>query len=85
NAPAGRATTGGLFIGADRPLAMGWRLGGALGYSHTHVSVAERATKAGIDNYSLALYGGRQWQTGLGKLSLLLGASHTLHRIHSDR
>ncbi|ANY15725.1 hypothetical protein BBN53_07320 [Bordetella pseudohinzii] len=85
NAPAGRATTGGLFIGADRPLAMGWRLGGALGYSHTHVSVAERSAKAGIDNYSLALYGGRQWQTGLGKLSLLLGASHTLHRIHSDR
>ncbi len=85
NAPAGRATTGGLFIGADRPLAMGWRLGGALGYSHTHVSVAERSAKAGIDNYSLALYGGRQWQTGLGKLNLLLGASHTLHRIHSDR
>ncbi len=85
NAPAGRATTGGLFIGADRPLAMGWRLGGALGYSHTHVRVDERSAKADIDNYSLALYGGRQWQTPRGTLHVLLGASHTLHRIHGKR
>ncbi len=85
NAPAGRAATGGLFIGADLPPAMGWRMGGALGYGHTHVSVDERSAKADIDNYSLALYGGRQWQTPRGKLNVLLGASHTLHRIHGKR
>ncbi len=85
NGPADRAATGGLFIGADHALGAGWRLGGALGYSHTHINVAERSAKASIDNYSLTLYGGKQWQTGAGQLSLLLGGSYTLHRIQSER
>lgn len=85
NGPAGRAATGGLIIGADHVLGAGWRLGGALGYSHTRVNIAERAAKASIDNYSLTLYGGKQWQTGVGQLSLLLGGSYTLHHIRSER
>lgn len=87
NAPGGRAFTGGLFIGLDQALGKNKdiRLGAALGYSQTQVSIRTRSAKATIDNFSLTAYGGKQWETGLGQLNLLVGGAYTSHHIRSKR
>lgn len=83
--PEVRANTGGVFIGTDRAISPQWRLGAAVGLTHTGVQVSSRSAKAAIDNYSASLYGARHWDTGRGQLNLILGTAYTWHDINTRR
>lgn len=76
---------GGLFIGGDQGVGGGWRLGGALGYTGSHSSVHDRASKSDVDSYSATIYGGKAFQAGPGKINLSLGAAYTWHDIETKR
>ncbi|HKU97750.1 MAG TPA: autotransporter domain-containing protein, partial [Vineibacter sp.] len=81
NAATAKRTTGGFFIGADTKIADTWAVGLATGYSRSTIDVDGRASRATIDSYHLALYGGAQF----GPVGVRLGASHTWHSIDSSR
>ncbi|WP_178131010.1 autotransporter domain-containing protein [Reyranella sp. CPCC 100927] len=81
NAATAKRTTGGFFIGADTRIADTWTVGIATGYSRSTVDVDGRSSRATIDSYHLALYGGAQF----GPVGVRLGASHTWHSIDSSR
>ncbi|WP_178131204.1 autotransporter-associated beta strand repeat-containing protein, partial [Reyranella sp. CPCC 100927] len=81
NATTTKRTTGGFFIGADTKIADTWTVGLATGYSRSTVDVDGRSSRATIDSYHLALYGGAQF----GAIGVRLGASHTWHSIDSSR
>lgn len=80
-----KQNTGGLFVGADHAVGNGWRLGGALGYTDSNIRVDDRASKADVSSYSAALYGGKSFDVGAGKLNVLAGTSYTWHNIDSER
>ena len=80
-----RQHTGGVFAGADGALGNGWRLGGALGYTDSRMSVDDLASKADVSSYSAALYGGKAFALGAGKLNLMAGASYTWHDVSTRR
>ncbi len=81
NAATAKRTTGGFFIGADTRIGDTWTIGLATGYSRSTVDVDGRSSRATIDSYHLALYGGAQF----GPIGVRLGASHTWHSIDSSR
>ncbi|TWS93196.1 autotransporter-associated beta strand repeat-containing protein, partial [Reyranella sp. CPCC 100927] len=81
NAATAKRTTGGFFIGADTKIADTWTIGLATGYSRSTIDVDGRSSRATIDSYHLALYGGAQF----GAIGVRLGASHTWHSIDSSR
>ncbi|TWT04987.1 autotransporter domain-containing protein [Reyranella sp. CPCC 100927] len=81
NAATAKRTTGGFFVGADTKIAETWTVGLAAGYSRSTLDVDGRSSRATIDSYHLALYGGAQF----GPIGLRLGASHTWHSIDSSR
>lgn len=85
NAAQVKQHTGGVFVGADHAVGGGWRLGGALGYTDGKIRVDDRASKADVSSYSAALYGGKSFQAGAGKLNLMAGASYTWHDIGTER
>ncbi|MBB1624693.1 hypothetical protein A9974_05485 [Achromobacter sp. UMC71] len=85
NAPAGRQSTGGVFVGADRAVGAGWRLGAALGYTNGKLTVDDRSSKSDIDSYSAVIYGGKAFEVGKDRLNWLLGAAYTWHDISSER
>ncbi|WP_439811589.1 autotransporter domain-containing protein [Bordetella bronchiseptica] len=85
NAAQVRQRTGGLFVGADTALGNGWRVGGSLGFTDGRIEVDGRASQADVDSYTAALYGGRAWSVGAGRLNLLAGAAYTWHDIASER
>jgi outer membrane autotransporter protein len=76
---------GGLFVGADRAVGNGWRLGGALGYTGSHSTIDDRSSKADIDSYSATAYGGKAFEAGPGKIKLTAGAAYTWSDIRSQR
>jgi subtilase-type serine protease len=76
---------GGLFIGGDRGVGAGWRLGGALGYTGSHSSVHDLTSKSDVDSYSATIYGGKAFEAGAGKINLTLGAAYTWHDITTKR
>ncbi|MDX3986689.1 MAG: autotransporter outer membrane beta-barrel domain-containing protein [Achromobacter sp.] len=80
-----RQHTGGLFVGADHAVGSGWRLGAALGYTDSKIRVDDRASKADVSGYSAAVYGGKSFDAGSGKLNLLVGTSYTWHDVASER
>lgn len=85
NAAQVKQHTGGVFVGADHAVGGGWRLGGALGYTDGKIRVDDRSSKADVSSYSAALYGGKSFQAGAGKLNLMAGASYTWHDIGTER
>ncbi|WP_197424828.1 autotransporter outer membrane beta-barrel domain-containing protein [Bordetella sp. N] len=85
NAAKSRQTDGGLFVGGDHGVGSGWRLGGALGYTNTHISVDDASSTANIDSYSAVVYGGKAFQAGAGKINLTLGTAYTWHDVKSQR
>jgi fibronectin-binding autotransporter adhesin len=85
NAAKTTQRTGGLFVGADHAVGGGWRMGGALGYTDGNIKVDDRASKADVSSYSAALYGGKSFDVGAGKLNVLAGTSYTWHDIGSER
>lgn len=80
-----RQHTGGVFVGADRDVRAGWRLGGALGYTDSKLSVDELASQADVSSYSAIVYGGKAFELGAGKLNVMAGASYTWHDIATRR
>ncbi len=78
-------TTGGLFVGGDQAVGQGWRLGAALGYTDSHLRVADRDSTAKVSTYSATLYGGKAFELGRGKLNLLLGGAYSGHDIKTTR
>ncbi len=86
NAAQVRQHTGGIFMGADHEVGQsGWRLGGAVGYTDSKVSVDDRASKADVSGYSATLYGGKSFEAGVGKLNFLAGAAYTWHDVSTTR
>jgi len=86
NAAQVRQHTGGIFMGADHEVGQsGWRLGGAVGYTDSKVTVDDRASKADVSGYSATLYGGKSFEAGVGKLNFLAGAAYTWHDVSTTR
>ncbi|HKU95072.1 MAG TPA: autotransporter domain-containing protein, partial [Vineibacter sp.] len=81
NAARADRTTGGLFVGADTTIDGTWTIGLATGYSRTTLDVDGRSSRASIDSYHLALYGGARF----GALGVRVGAAHTWHSIDTTR
>lgn len=80
-----RQHTGGLYMGADRPLGGGWRMGGAVGYTDSRARADAVDSKADISNYSLTLYAGKSFEAGAGKLNFLAGGAYTWHDLSTER
>jgi subtilase-type serine protease len=85
NAAEFKQRSHGLFVGSDRTVGDGWRMGGALGYTVGDISVDDRESKADVSNYSATLFGGKSSEVGMGTLSLLIGAAYTWHDIDTRR
>ncbi|MFY0478526.1 autotransporter domain-containing protein [Achromobacter marplatensis] len=85
NAAQIRQHVGGLFVGADRPVGAGWRVGGALGYTDSKARVDERASQADVSSYSALVYGGKSFAAGPGAWQFLAGAGYTWHDISTRR
>ena len=81
NAARADRTTGGLFVGADTTIDGTWTVGLATGYSRTTLDVDGRNSRAAIDSYHLALYGGARF----GAFGARVGAAHTWHSIDTTR
>jgi len=75
----------GFVLGGDGAVGAGWRVGGAVGMLNSSIDTAGRTSRAGVDSYSAALYGGNQWQAGAGSVNLLLGGAYTHDRIDMQR
>lgn len=80
-----RQNTGGVFAGVDHALGGGWRLGGALGFTDSKIRVDDRSSQADISGYSAALFGGKVFDVGTGKLNLMAGTAYTWHDISTER
>ncbi|TWT13958.1 autotransporter domain-containing protein [Reyranella sp. CPCC 100927] len=81
NAARADRSTGGLFVGADTTIDGTWTVGLATGYSRTTLDVDGRNSRAAIDSYHLALYGGARF----GAVGVRVGAAHTWHSIDTTR
>ncbi|MCS3506239.1 autotransporter domain-containing protein [Achromobacter sp. JUb104] len=80
-----RQHTGGVFVGADHAVGNGWRVGGAVGYTDSKIRVDDRSSNADVSGYSAAIYGGKSFDAGAGKLNLLVGTSYTWHDVSTER
>ncbi|SIT32547.1 autotransporter domain-containing protein [Achromobacter sp. MFA1 R4] len=80
-----RQHTGGVFVGADHAVGNGWRVGGAVGYTDSKIRVDDRSSNADVSGYSAAIYGGKSFEAGAGKLNLLVGTSYTWHDVSTER
>ncbi len=76
---------GGLYIGTDRGVGNGWRLGGALGYTGSNLSTQGISSTAATDSYTAALYGGKAFAAGAGAIKLSGGGAFTWHDISTKR
>lgn len=80
-----RQHIGGVFAGADHAVGDGWRVGGAVGYTDSKIQVDDRASQADVSGYSAAIYGGKAFEAGAGKLNWLVGTSYTWHDVSTER
>jgi len=80
-----RQHTGGVFAGADGAVGGGWRLGGAVGYTDSRLTVNDLASRADVSSYSAIVYGGKAFSVGAGKLNLMAGAAYSWHDIQTRR
>ncbi|WP_280812763.1 autotransporter domain-containing protein [Variovorax sp. TBS-050B] len=79
NSQGMRRSLSGILVGADTPLAEGWRAGALVGYGRTSSDAGN--DQGNIDNIHLGVYGGKRW----GALGLRLGANYTKHSIETQR
>jgi fibronectin-binding autotransporter adhesin len=75
----------GVTIGGDVAVGGGWRLGGAVGYANSDSRTRERASSADTDSYSIAVYGGKAFDAGAGKINVSLGAAYSWHDVDTQR
>nr|HML27403.1 autotransporter outer membrane beta-barrel domain-containing protein [Hyphomicrobium sp.] len=74
------ASLGGFVSGADAKVE-GWRIGAALGYSHSSANVDTLASSSDVDSLLLALYAGKSF----GPWKVRLGASYAFNQIDAER
>ncbi len=74
-----------LSGGFDCDLPDGWLAGIGLGYSDKEMKINDRRSRADIDSFSVALYGGKELPVGPGTARALLGGAYTYHDISSTR
>lgn len=72
-------------LGAEGQWGGGWLGGGAFRYARSEVKLKDRDSKADIDSYSFALYGGKDVRFGSGSFRLGLAASYGYHDIDAKR
>lgn len=80
NASSIDETVGGVMAGADVAVS-GWRVGAALGYTHSSASMSSVSSSSDVDSVLLGVYGG----TDLGPVSLRLGAVYAFNQIDTSR
>ena len=85
NAARYTQTDSGLYIGGDHTVGGGWRAGAALGYTDTRTRTKALSSSADVDSYSAAVYGGKAFEAGSGKVKVSLGAAYTWHNIETKR
>lgn len=85
NAAETTQSDSGVTIGGDAAVGGGWRLGGAVGYANSDSRTRDRASSADTDSYSIAVYGGKAFQAGAGKINFSLGAAYTWHEVDTRR
>lgn len=85
NASSVKQSAGGFFVGGDGAVGGGWRLGGALGYTGSHSSIADAASRTDVDSYTATLFGGRNFAAGPGHVRFMAGAAYTWHDIDTKR
>ncbi|PND33313.1 autotransporter outer membrane beta-barrel domain-containing protein [Achromobacter pulmonis] len=85
NASSLSQSAGGLFVGGDGEVGGGWRLGGAVGYTGSHASIDDVASRTSIDSYTATLFGGRNFAAGPGHIRFMAGAAYTWHDIDTKR
>lgn len=85
NAAKTTQSDAGVTIGGDAAVGGGWRLGGAVGYANSDSRTRDRASSADTDSYSIAVYGGKAFEAGAGKINLSLGAAYTWHEVDTRR
>jgi outer membrane autotransporter protein len=81
NAAKLKRSIGGVFFGADAPIAGNARLGAVAGYSRASFDVDDRHSSGSRDDYHLGVYGGAAW----GDLAVRSGAAYTRHEISTSR
>jgi outer membrane autotransporter protein len=81
NAASVSRSLGGFFTGVDASVGDFSRAGLAGGYTHSSVTVGDRASSAGIDTAHLGAYAG----TSLAGFNLRSGAAIAFHTIDTDR
>lgn len=81
----GRQRNGGILIGMDEEIGADWRMGGALGYMDSRLSVASLSSSADISSYSAILYGGKVLPAGPGAVHLMFGGAYTWHDVRTRR
>ena len=81
NAASVSRNIGGFLSGVDAIMGSGWQAGLALGYSHSNVSVSDRASSAKIGSAHLAAYAGGP----VDVFAFRTGASWSWNDIESER
>lgn len=85
NASTVRQSAGGLFVGGDGAVGGGWRLGGAVGYTGSHNSIADVSSRMSVDSYTATVFGGKNFEAGPGHVRFMAGAAYTWHEIDAKR
>ncbi|TAI60935.1 autotransporter domain-containing protein [Bradyrhizobium sp. Leo170] len=81
NAASLDRAAGGFFVGADKLIDSGWRIGVMGGYGRSFYSVDGRASSADVDQSTIGAYAG----TRINDLGLHLGLANTWHAIDTSR
>nr|WP_255701633.1 autotransporter domain-containing protein [Bordetella sp. LUAb4] len=81
----GDQNSAGLFLGTDHDMGNGWRLGGALGFTDSHLKVGSLSSKANTSSYSAVLYGGKVLPMGPGALHAIVGSGYTWNDVKTKR
>ncbi len=85
NANSGTASVrndyAGFIVGADKPVAHGWRVGLMGSYGRSNFQASELDSKGNSDNYQVGVYAG----TRIDALRVHLGAAHTWHQVGVNR
>jgi outer membrane autotransporter protein len=89
NAAGSTRSIGGAIFGAESAVAGGWILGGAFRYDRDNLSAAARGSSAGIDSYSLGVYGSNAFAAPLadlaGVVKVTVGATYGWHDLATTR
>lgn len=85
NAAETTQSDSGVTVGGDAAVGGGWRLGGAIGYANSDSRTRDRASRADTDSYSIAVYGGKAFDAGAGKINVSLGAAYSWHDVDTRR